>query len=424
MTAENRSVPTMRQWQVAEDLFKSRGCSHWGSVRMIIEAFLAAASPSEPTNNAAAPPVAERTAEHGQSVARQGDAAAPHSALPDTDALSDPAPPRTDYPAKSALPLSAEQIEGSKNIFGSFGQHSFHSDLCDQALAALDLARQLSNSRQWLTGEQNVIRRLEQQVAQGDAALDLAVKHGLHWKAKFEKAEQQIAEKDAMLAKTVENLAYWQQLGEKRAAELVELRHDIARSVQTNTELLAELAEEKKLSEAISRDCNATALERNELRAKLAKYENAVMPEEPLIPSELMLLLSDTFMAPAIRKLIADVKQYTLSVSIYAAAQTVRADENVRDAGCVCRGNWRDIVNESETILGRDFKDRNGEIYRFFGLVWSDDDFYYGMFSNSNNMRLLSCVGSIDGHGFTLIEEIDAAIRALEPEHSERKMEG
>lgn len=36
-------VPTMHQWQVARDTFNSRGCTHWGSVRIIIEAFLAAA---------------------------------------------------------------------------------------------------------------------------------------------------------------------------------------------------------------------------------------------------------------------------------------------------------------------------------------------------------------------------------------------
>ena len=36
-------VPTMHQWQAARDMFDSRGCTHWGSVRLIIEAFLAAA---------------------------------------------------------------------------------------------------------------------------------------------------------------------------------------------------------------------------------------------------------------------------------------------------------------------------------------------------------------------------------------------
>ncbi len=38
----------------------------------------------------------------------------------------------------------------------------------------------------------------------------------------------------------------------------------------------AALADEKKLSAAISRDCNATALERNELMGKLAKAEAAL----------------------------------------------------------------------------------------------------------------------------------------------------
>lgn len=72
---------------------------------------------------------------------------------------------------------------------------------------------------------------------------------------------------------------------------------------------------------------------------------------------------------------------------------------------CICEGNWRDIVTEVQPLIDRLFEyERTGEEYVFYGVVWGSDDFYYGM-SNEGNSMLLSCVGSIEGHGFSLKEE-------------------
>ena len=68
---------------------------------------------------------------------------------------------------------------------------------------------------------------------------------------------------------------------------------------------------------------------------------------------------------------------------------------------CICKGNWRDIVNETEHLLDKRFRDRKGDEYTFFGIVHGSDDYYYGMWRREDHeMRLLSCVGSIEGHGF------------------------
>ena len=75
-----------------------------------------------------------------------------------------------------------------------------------------------------------------------------------------------------------------------------------------------------------------------------------------------------------------------------------------RDEGCICRVNWRGLVAEHEALIGRKFRDTRGNIYTFFGLVHGDDDYYYGM-SGPAGTQLLSCVGSIEGHGFEAVVE-------------------
>ena len=79
------------------------------------------------------------------------------------------------------------------------------------------------------------------------------------------------------------------------------------------------------------------------------------------------------------------------------------------DSECICEGNWRDIVNDTEHLINKLFRDHNGDEYRFFGIVWGSDDFYYGMRNPKNRkMVLLSCVGNIEeGHGYVLQEESD-----------------
>ena len=71
---------------------------------------------------------------------------------------------------------------------------------------------------------------------------------------------------------------------------------------------------------------------------------------------------------------------------------------------CICAGNWRAIVSENESMIGRKYKDNRGKVHRFFGLVHGDDDYYYGM-SSRTGVVLLSCVGDITGHGFELLPE-------------------
>ena len=71
------------------------------------------------------------------------------------------------------------------------------------------------------------------------------------------------------------------------------------------------------------------------------------------------------------------------------------------DDGCICRGNWRNIVSECESLFQKKFADRDGQEWTLFGVVWGEDDFYYGMWRDGGKVLLLSCVGSIEGHGFS-----------------------
>lgn len=69
---------------------------------------------------------------------------------------------------------------------------------------------------------------------------------------------------------------------------------------------------------------------------------------------------------------------------------------------CICAGNWRQIVHEVEPLIGQQFLDAKGERFSFFGVVNGKDDYYYGMFSKEHGLRLLSCVGNLEGHGYRL----------------------
>lgn len=81
------------------------------------------------------------------------------------------------------------------------------------------------------------------------------------------------------------------------------------------------------------------------------------------------------------------------------------------DGECICEGNWRLIVKECEPFIGERYEDADGNLYTFFGVVHGRDDYYYGMFG-SGTLRLLSCVGSIEGSGFYIIP----SLRHLEQE--------
>jgi hypothetical protein len=86
-----------------------------------------------------------------------------------------------------------------------------------------------------------------------------------------------------------------------------------------------------------------------------------------------------------------------------AVARSALAEKERENQGCICKGNWRQIVAEVQPLIGKRFGDKQGREFTFFGVVHSDDDYYYGMSGNSG-MVLLSCVGDISGHGFELVD--------------------
>ena len=77
-----------------------------------------------------------------------------------------------------------------------------------------------------------------------------------------------------------------------------------------------------------------------------------------------------------------------------------------RSDGCICEGNWRQIVKESERFFGRKYLGENGHVYIFFGVVHGEDDYYYGLVSNGS-LVLASCVGSLETNGYTLLPPDD-----------------
>lgn len=79
---------------------------------------------------------------------------------------------------------------------------------------------------------------------------------------------------------------------------------------------------------------------------------------------------------------------------------------------CVCEGNWREIVTENEKRIGDYYSHETHNAYtdttnctrwRFSGIVWAEDDFYYLM-TNAGGSAWLSCVGSIAAHGYEWVE--------------------
>lgn len=74
---------------------------------------------------------------------------------------------------------------------------------------------------------------------------------------------------------------------------------------------------------------------------------------------------------------------------------------------CVCEGNWRDIIKESEPLFGKHFFDtHNQKVYRLGGVVWAGDDYYYLMYRpemTGDKYVWVSCVMSLEMAGFQLI---------------------
>lgn len=80
------------------------------------------------------------------------------------------------------------------------------------------------------------------------------------------------------------------------------------------------------------------------------------------------------------------------------------SENKTHDDGCVCHGNWRELVKESEPFFGKTYRDERGHKFVFFGLVHAEDDYYYGMVRNGV-VHLLTCVGSLETHGYELIHD-------------------
>jgi len=72
---------------------------------------------------------------------------------------------------------------------------------------------------------------------------------------------------------------------------------------------------------------------------------------------------------------------------------------------CICHGNWSSIIKESRHLLNRHFISHDKKKFIFIGFIHAADDFYYGFWNKIDGLRLLSCVGSIEGHGYTLIDK-------------------
>lgn len=74
------------------------------------------------------------------------------------------------------------------------------------------------------------------------------------------------------------------------------------------------------------------------------------------------------------------------------------------DKECICEGNWRRIIKEHEPLHRRVFMGPHGERFSFSGVMDGMDDYYYVMWSPKYGYRMLSCVGSLEGHGYTLVQ--------------------
>lgn len=70
---------------------------------------------------------------------------------------------------------------------------------------------------------------------------------------------------------------------------------------------------------------------------------------------------------------------------------------------CICKGNLRQLVDETSHVLDKVFVDKKGNRYRFFGIVIGSDDYYYGMSEiPTGKTHLLSCVGNLETWEFKL----------------------
>jgi len=85
---------------------------------------------------------------------------------------------------------------------------------------------------------------------------------------------------------------------------------------------------------------------------------------------------------------------------------TIKALKEDKDKDCICKGNWRDLVAECEPLIGNEYHSAvTNKTYIFFGLVHTEEDYYYGLVTKKGKMILLSCVGDFETHGLYPVEE-------------------
>jgi hypothetical protein len=79
-------------------------------------------------------------------------------------------------------------------------------------------------------------------------------------------------------------------------------------------------------------------------------------------------------------------------------------NQEQQDPECICKGNWRAIIAETEPLLDKKFRDREGKVFILYGVVHGSDDYFYGLLPvEEGKAVLLSCVCSIESYGYTLM---------------------
>ena len=70
------------------------------------------------------------------------------------------------------------------------------------------------------------------------------------------------------------------------------------------------------------------------------------------------------------------------------------------DPNCICQGNWRQLVKESDDLSGKRYVGPDGKKYTFVGVLNGSDDYYYCLVTRKGRMALASCAGSLETNGF------------------------
>ena len=64
---------------------------------------------------------------------------------------------------------------------------------------------------------------------------------------------------------------------------------------------------------------------------------------------------------------------------------------------CVCEGNWRNIIEDTDHLIGKIYYDSNNVGWRFIGVLWAADDYYYTFRQKSGEKyKFVTCVMSFE----------------------------